>query len=1248
MQHAKRSLSSQRRGYLNLYPKPESGTSNPPVFSQLYYKLPDYAVHRDHKQVRDPKLDKTNTNELTRDEERRQRIQIMAWRQEMAENGEAEPRPVWEHKNDEDKSAFRDHWSGAQLIEYNLRTGRSPKNLPSVESEKAKIDPHGILSSSNPLDVAWSSLPHYKPNQLSFRVIPPNELQQLSSRYQRLTGAKFPVNGLDFPEIVEKLSSLNSTTALSDADNFLADLSEATSTGYGCDELLLQLKANTRFESKYEWFTSENNHRFQADEVLSDEGLPRLSSAYSQNGPKGFWETFIRENEIDSDFKAHMEFFINLPAADVVDVLQKVERLYTDYGVVMERRYNRLVKADTIDPTNPIQKAELILAGVQDWAQNGDASGEKKDDDDEWELERLDLQSILDTNISPNDQTVPLSEWLRWHFLDQFIVPRKLELFDPTHLLAARFQNLSFSATLKSLISDHISHIRTLHPLLFTSERQTVPFYQFLRCVKNCSNVPNYNLNMSPAYFNSQKTLQRYIETNTFSKEIVDAGDEDVVDLSSQIAEMFVQSPNKDWSNANTASAAREQVRKDCSSWSLVRQLKQKEKSFEVRKSALEAVKSTVFDVENCIGVLRRKAASDIQSELSGEEENFSIKNVTLNTEEATPETGKQYNVTWEWTPSADYGIQKPTLEQKQKAYAGFVANQSETANRIANDEALVDDVFNYIQTIDGADEIDRERYDSRREWAVTKTYHNHLRSKALKEIEQSHEIEQKYPVHVVLLKKTSDSLLEAISNAREKIASIAKSENSEDARLSVMLQNIASYVVNSHLEDINHMVGSDEVTTRLAEGVAEGTLDGMLKSLDAVSDLVTNSSNGSSWDAVTVLASSVPNTGSVDVIMPQVSSSSGDYKISVYNKDFTKVGETVTFKVDNKINQYLDEYISSQRSGRPPLSELDGKRVLLIPEEIPNIITFLKTKGIQFTLESECSLGSDVISIPTDASSGAMPFVHIDVLKYQLEHLHTPSSSCPIEAFTVRNEPLLRHFWNKQTPGGSELEWIKAKAEVAKRMEENCYSWLAYDGDLEHMPVEERGEYLDSKIANLTTTGGTSLATATYEGSGYLTALEIDEDVKKMRVPVDSSSISDVSSPLEFTDRSNGQLVTITKSNTFLILTIQGNQEAINTVRFNERRWGLEVGEVVCSSLSPLRSLFNNSKPTLPLQNRLSPSQWAKQVFNYWLGSRRVANSVRLNVTFRLKYRFSCITWLEYAQMPSTVHIQTTAPCRK
>ena len=1168
MQQAKRGLSpsqrTQRRSYLNLYPKPDSGTANPSSFAQFYYRLPDYATHKDHKQVRDPKLDKSNTDELTRDEERRQRTQIMSWRKEMEEKGEPESLPKWNSKDEHDLGLFREHWSGAQLLEYYLRSGRIPQNLPSAEEEKAKVDPHGILSSDNPLDVAFKSLPHYKPGQMSFRqAIPPHELQQLSSRYQRLTSSQFSVNGFDFPEIVENLSkSLRTTGSFLEANKFLSDLCEATASGYACDELLQQLKINTKIESKYEWFSAEFNHRIQPEELLTDEALPKLADAYSEGGPKGFWEALINEHEIDPSFKSHLKVFLNLSKDEILSTLTQIEHLYGDYAAILEKRYNRLVSAGNFDPTNPILKAKLVLSEVQEWALKGDSSGEKKDDDDDWEIERLDIQSIMDKNISPTGKDeIPLSEWLRWHFIDQFILPQKLDVYEPELLLAARFANLPFYEAVQSLISDHISHIRTVFEYLYTSTSGSVPFYQFLRCLINCSNIPNYNLNMTTSFFNAQKAMQRYLESGSFSKEIISSGDEDVTDLSAQIAELFLKNRSRDWSNSNSSSNSREQIRKDASAWAIVRQLRLGDASYQNQNLAIDLVKSHVKDIETCVGILRRKATAEMESELnSGSEEHFEIKNVKITTENNTAEGGKQYEVTWDWTPSSVYGVSKPSLEKKEQIYADYVSSQTSAANRISDDNNLIDDVMTHINSIDGTDEMDDNRTETRREWAVVKSYHKHLQNKALKEIEVNYEVENEYPVHVVLLKQSDDSLLTELIDSRENINAISQSNNPEDLRLHTIIDNVGKYIVNSHLEKSEHLFGSDEVATRLAESIANGTLSSLTSSTDKLSDAI----KVDSWDAVKVLKTS-SNTGSTNIVLPL--SQTGQYKIAIYSDDFAKVGESEVFSINTNMNQYVDEYIKSQRSGKPPLSELDGKRVLLIPEEVPEIIKFLKTKGIYFTLQSETELGSDIIGLASDIpqSSGTMPFVHIDVLKYQLANMFSTNPNSPIDEFISRNAPLLKQFWEIQNPGSSMLEWIKSKPSLTEMMTSNSHFWFAYDRELLETAAGDRSQYLDTKIANLATNGGTPLATAQYEGTGYVSSLVLNEDIKRMRVPLNTDLTSDSTTAIQFTDRLNDQIVEITETDSSLHLSVQGSKEVVTSVRFNERRWGLELGETVC-----------------------------------------------------------------------------------
>eukprot|EP01064_Diplonema_japonicum_P014752 TRINITY_DN22459_c0_g1_i1.p1 TRINITY_DN22459_c0_g1~~TRINITY_DN22459_c0_g1_i1.p1 ORF type:complete len:1363 (+),score=302.70 TRINITY_DN22459_c0_g1_i1:36-4124(+) len=1196
-------LKPQRRWYLNLYPKPDVDTMQPFSNSMMYYGLPDYTQHKDNKQLRPAKLDETNTAEMTREEERIQRIKLMNHRKTLERNSRRASSverdlPTWEETNQDGKGRYKRTWSGAQTVEYFLRRNVTPVELD-TSSDVGCVDPHGVLSSPDPINAAWELTPAYRPIATSFKqLISPVTFAELQTRYTALSKvSNIPATGLDFIEITKNLSSGIMANAGSGSGlmtyrrsaEWLADFSETLSSGALVDDVFQQLAAVARLEASIDVFSSEWNHCIADDDEIGEESFTKLVEGYKSNAGFGFWKAFSELSESKTEFSVFLDNKLELTNDELKTTIQNAAESIVKLGEVLERKYEKMLNTGEAPPSylatseDWISVAEkLVLSPFKDWAKTGEPFPEWDDEDKDA------IQTILDEQISGK---ITAGEWLRWEFLSQFTFPMKIhETNDrgpvqPFAMLAARFKNMTFRSVFKSLSQDHSAHALARLSLFAKPdpEKPGLAFFQFLRMVCNGSNIQNYNSQMSRAFLMSSTAAGKYLETGELSVPSVPPGDLSVYDRNSIIAELFTKTANRDWTTTESASSAREAVRRDTQAVAYLTTLKSFQPYLRTQQKSLAMVKWAAQDVHHCIGHLRRK----ITLKISEEESPAKVENVAVTNISDKPWVcGSTKQVTWKWIPEPGYEVKLASKEQKEHTFTQIVNNRKSTADGWST-ESMIQEVMAKVDSYDAAVSTpDTERH----EWAFTKMYHKWKREQDEEKMRADVQIEHRYKVHVGLYKKNT-SKLENLQKKRELIRDFQKSageasESSETRRLSIIIDKARDWAVNSFVESIQHNSGVARVETELLQAITNGELQ---KLIDGDTHLTETEAEkaGELWDLQfdlnEDLTGTCSNTGSHRVRLPFTRDGVKLDPSAVYRVEVAgivkneRVGSEASeeFKILDNLSTKLDEFVKNGRQGRPAL--LGSERNLLPAKEVQDAIDFVKAEsGIEFDLQRETRIGSDII-VHTAHGTTHTPVVHVSVLldSMKADHHREELLADPVKRFITRHDAGKKKAWEASHPAATNREWDAVKSDILSNGKND--QWWSHDTELEWGPdgfdtgSNPLANHLDLKFANLYTNHSTRLAKLRYEGSGLVSDLSLASGLPRIRVPLTSSGLEEseccfkttLPDPATELPVRTSVKVFVNAENRLMVEVEGTDPEVVAAVDFNEKRWEITMGRV-------------------------------------------------------------------------------------
>ena len=901
----------QRRGYLNLYPKPEAGVMGP--FSDLtaYYQIPEYMAHKDHKQLRPVQLDRTNTSELTREEERIQRIKVMNWQQSMAKGARkassvATDLPAWEATDEEGRGRFRETWSGAQLLEYLIRSGADLRNID-PEKELQSVDPHG--ASSSPA-ACYELTTSAVPEAFNFRsLIASTELNHLLSTYSKIAGEQFPTTGLDFPAVLRGLSKGVHEAAVSGrgletfrkAKEFLAELTAAVHAGVVAkgseDGVLSALAVGTALEAHVDIFSASFSHRVTG---FSEQSFTALSAAYDK---KGFYGALKELPESVPEYSLFLEAFNpeNTSLAEVQTVANTLEELFGRYGDVMEAHHTAAVKAGKLPDRFAALDADwirfaqdTIVTPYTTWYRSGSFPYDTFADQSE------DLRSLFSTEVFKG---LTFEDFLRWGgHLEQIAVPEKLangflkskisaaakeddddadEEFDvladdnldddddaddniassgerlspilsaalpsggPAPALAARLCNMTFHGAYTSMGDDLGAHLKILRK----AHQTEVSFFQFLRCVTNAANVPSYNAAKSTAFFSSMALSGEYyaalsaarndpsamkntavLRSANFSLQHTSSGVGGVMlyDAAAVAGELFAEDERREWVSAESSAHARDMCRRDVQADLLFFALRRTLPLAKQRAASLSLARDVVADVDDCIGYLRRRLATQrtAETEKRRASDGNDLRNVAIDVDKVY--TGCDAEISWEWLPTGSYSVQLSTPEQKTAAYRNLVETQNTEAVQNDSTTALVREVIDKAASFG---DVDSDAQNSTRvDWAFAQMYHKWKRQGEEREVAAKLGVEQAHRVHVALYKKV------ATSGFRERRARVnaalkeVEEDSKETQRQTQILRQMRAWAVASFVERIEHSLGTEESSDLLA-AIHAGELKAMLES---------------------------------------------------------------------------------------------------------------------------------------------------------------------------------------------------------------------------------------------------------------------------------------------------------------------------------------------------------------------------------------------------------------------------------
>eukprot|EP01059_Diplonema_ambulator_P019099 TRINITY_DN3189_c0_g2_i2.p1 TRINITY_DN3189_c0_g2~~TRINITY_DN3189_c0_g2_i2.p1 ORF type:complete len:1355 (+),score=327.00 TRINITY_DN3189_c0_g2_i2:287-4351(+) len=1182
----------QRRWYLNLYPKADVDTQMPFSTVMTYYGLPDYAQQKDHKQLRPAKLDETNFPGLTREEERVQRVRLMNYRQLAGEKGGrgcsvAADVPLWEEVDVHGRGRYKRCWSGAQTVEYFLRNGVVPTELDPT-ADVGDIDPHGILDR---IDAAWEIIPSFKPQATSFRqLLPPHVFAELNTRFEALSGSQIPSSGLDFYQTVKLLSKGiqskpgTGQMTLRRASEWLADFTAALSSALPADDVFKQLAAVTRMETALDFFSSEWNPGINDEDLISEEGFTKLAAGYASEGGKGFWSAMATLPEIKPDYGLYLEARVALQESPdaLLEAVSSAADAIASIGKILNKRYLRETASGVYPPRYLATDADWIkiaegyvLKPFIEWSASGEAlKGFETDGSAEWENERSELQAVLDKKIA---EDIVVSDWLRWELLPQFTLPVRVYEKDdqgpvqPYAMLAARFKNLNFETVFETMAQDHAAHCR-MRAALYAKphpEKELAPFMQFTRMVINSSNIQNYNSRMSRAFYLSCNAGARYPSTGVLESRTLPPNDTAVYDMNSVIAEMFV--PGRDWATPETAASAREGARKDAQAVQYLFSVKNHQKYLQGQQEALSLVRWAAEDVLEGLGHLRRKITADVSPQKA------TINNVTAPKDWKCGTSGV---VTWEWVPEDGYKVKVASREQKEARFSRVIEEQVEAAGRLTK-EQLVAEVLDTVAKYDSVQSLEAT---DRHEWAFTKMHHKWSRANAEAAARREVGVEDEYRVTVDLYKKRTDRL-QTLTERRAAFMKYveeaeAKPEKSEDRRLSVIISKAREWAVLQFEESIEHVTGVAEVETRMLEAIRNGEFQKMLEAGEHLDEAEVDKVGGL-WDLQCDLfekqdetcGNTLRHRARLPFRRDGAQVAAGVYKVKVtgmIDGSPSAEGWSDEITVTDDLAEKVGEYVAKGRGGKPAL--LGAGRELLPAGEVPDVLGFLKAggRGLEFDLERETKIGSDTF-VHTSQGTIHTPVIHLDVLMDSIrgDHHREAAELDPVVSFASRNDGMKRKIWEATNPGSLESEWAAVRQSVLTSTEND--QWWGIDHELKWNDVDPGqpdplSEHLNTKFANLYTNYTTKLATARYEGTGYISRLAVSPGIPKLRIPLTPTPIP-VEEEYRFESRESrteeGTLsvhMYIEGGKAFLRIN-GGMPEPVPAVDFAEENWVVKVG---------------------------------------------------------------------------------------
>ena len=918
----------QRRSYLNLYPKPDAETMDGVQNMTAYYQLPDYVQHRDHKQRRPVALDKTNTTEMTREEERIQRIKVLNWRDRMARKGRkassvSEELPAWEGAEaGTGVGRFTDTWSGAQLLERHVRKGTDLRRID-PDAELETVDPNGA---GNDLVAFYEATPPARPPSVAFhRLVEAQELRALSQRYASLAdGAVLATTGLDFPAVAAGLSKALESACLSDAGamtlfrkqkDFLAELVAATVQGMRrtslLDDVFASLAVSTAVEGRLDPLSAEFSHRMQEGRAVSDAGLARLHESFQRNE---FWKTLAELPEVRPEYAQYVTAFAQLDAAGVRTAADRAAQLFERYAAIIDKLYAAQVAAgerpsrDVATDADWLAFVDTVIAGpYKTWFETGSLPLEAMCGSDPETTIKLEELFEMETVFGE----VTFGEHLRWgghlesvavplHLQDTLFVGNEAEEaavkdaadgaadaefdvlagddeaeeseekaaadtgaaagvtrvssalrdaarhtvgFNPRAALAARFCNLSMAGAFASLAEDAGGHMKFVHATLHTNPKEAMSFFQFLRCLTNCTNIRHYNSSQSRASFAASVASARFARgggTRLLAGSDVALG-RGVYDAAAAAAEIFYPHPQRDWTGA--VGAARESCRRESQASLQLLATRRATARAQERRRALVQARDVVEDVDACIGLLRRRLAAERNADKKAKREadGLNVRGVSVAACPASFAAGKKpaalYTgcpavVSWEWKPTAEYGIQVADAEKKERAYAALLASQQSTADSLDKPGAIVTEVLDKAGAYSEGKPMPRS---DRLDWAFTKMFHKWARHNDEAKVVGAVNIENDHQVHVALYKKSDLAQEFAARRKRveESTAAVEVGDVSEEARLREVLRHVREWAVESYVERISHSLGVDEVDADMLSSIHAGDLKTMLESTD-------------------------------------------------------------------------------------------------------------------------------------------------------------------------------------------------------------------------------------------------------------------------------------------------------------------------------------------------------------------------------------------------------------------------------
>eukprot|EP01065_Artemidia_motanka_P039682 TRINITY_DN4879_c0_g1_i1.p1 TRINITY_DN4879_c0_g1~~TRINITY_DN4879_c0_g1_i1.p1 ORF type:complete len:1455 (+),score=424.50 TRINITY_DN4879_c0_g1_i1:337-4365(+) len=1046
--------------------------------------------------------------------------------------------PAWNRFDVTGAGRFRRDWSPAQRVESELRLGARPGTRTFDETaERKALDPAGILEADSadvaeqlaqaqvqaavaqPLKGSWDE---------AMAGVHQDDRWKLTEDYQSISGEPMPPLA-DLGAVHQALSrALARSGAPKETLQKIRELLELHGRVLGQvaphDDIAAAWRTMTEVEAHLDWTSAACNTRLKAD--LTDEQLAGAIQGYCAGGPDGFWGSLLDSGCLKEEFLLHLRAVLKLDEARLVELEERVRQLWMDVGGILMRRLARDAASGKVEAGTEDAVERLLLKPWQEWAATGDAmKGESEavgSDGREFGKEEDGLSAAYDTELAPG---ITFGDWMRWEFIDQWIVPARMEGSRTAAALAARMSRLDKREFCESLFDEHRARNRAHFQLMVGGAGSADSALLYLRRLTVLSNVPGANSSVPAVSAAAERAVASPAPGLLVDAAAADLSSSDPAAYDAAEALAIICEQAGGCRTPAEAAATWAQRMAQARSESLMNMLEESKVGLENREDGLRLCREVAEDAQWAIGHLLRV----VRAERLQQDQDVSVSVVSKSGDQSgsTWHRGTVRSVRWVWKGPEQ--VEQSANQDEQSAERGTLHTEqvskleqlgglnTEGAVRRTNRSEIDEDAVEAIlrdalkQQAGGGGGVDSQdvdmsalhRIEHRLPWALLRNYTEWQMQRERESLEQRLSTASKHPVHVALYRKADDAVRarrERWSRVRQEAADHAASPVPERKRLAAILEKVREYTVQRYLLQTEHVSPlRDEFEVR--QRILGGELSQMLATGSHLSDEEAEAA-GELWEYQCALEESgdfeTPNNGELRVRLPfrrrvdehggfpfdvDDTLPQGEHRVTVHtlaaDGSFASSGHSESFATEDPLEDLLAQYRKEGRAGLPPLRRLteNGEECLIPVREIPALLAFLKSPDRRVPLDldiaRECSIGNDVVFAAAPDGSGKYrpsakdPCVHIDVLRYELraDHHADARRSDPLRQWAYRNERSQKAAWMDLHPGSTAGEWAESRARELRRCTEEEAGWWAHDPDATRTPNLETQDPLDDTV---------------------------------------------------------------------------------------------------------------------------------------------------------------------------------------